>query len=138
MVEFAALLSALSVLGTSLGALQQRISERLVVSDAVALQQALVQARAAHVPIAGARAAYRRAPYHRPALRYVYSYGWTVGSKRKTACAFGLLDPAGTRRDAIRAIRASSSLRAGIRRLHLTAVQAGTAFAAGFLSACGG
>ena len=138
MVEFASLLAAISMLATSLGGLQARILQRLAGSDTVALQQAVLGARASHVPPAGARAAYARAPYRKPALRYVYATGWVAGTKHRTACALASLDPDGARTVAIKEIRKQPAIVRQLRRLHLTAVQAATAFTRGYVSACGG
>jgi hypothetical protein len=136
MVEFATLTAALSLLTTSLGTLQQGIANRLVISNAVALSQASSQARKASAPVAGARAAYAAAPYRKPALRYVYSLGWIAGTKHKTLCALARLDLAGARAAAIGTLRKSRQALTVVRRLHLTVAQAGTAFTAGFASAC--
>lgn len=137
MVELATLTAVLSLLTTSLGTLQQTIADKLVSSNVVALGQASHQARRAGAPVAGARAAYAAAPYRKPALRYVYSLGWISGTRHKTACALAHLDLAGTRSSVIGSLRKSSRALAVIRKLHLTVAQAGTAFTAGFASACG-
>jgi len=138
MVEFAALLSALSMLGTSLGGLQAHILQRLAGSDAVAVQQAVLGAKASHAPPAGARAAYARAPYRKPALRYVYAIGWVAGTKHRASCVLASLDVDGSRTLALKAIRQLPATMRQLRRLHLTAAQAATAFTRGYVSACGG
>jgi hypothetical protein len=137
-VEFASLLAALSMLGTSLGGLQARILEQLAGSDSVAVQQAVRGAREAHAPPAGARAAYARAPYRRPALRYVYAIGWVAGTKHRSSCVLASLDVEGSTSLAIKAIRKLPATMRQLRRLHLTAVQAANAFTRGYVSACGG
>ncbi|HZO49671.1 MAG TPA: hypothetical protein VFB26_05950 [Gaiellaceae bacterium] len=138
MFEYAALVAMVGTLSTALAGLQARIAEKLSVSDAVAAQQAVAQARNVGVAPAGARAAYRRAPYASPALRYVYALGWESGAKHRTACAFALLDADATKESVAKAIRASATTRRQLARLRLTTVQAATAFTRGFLSACGG
>ena len=138
MVEFASVLAALSLLSTSLSGLQARILQRLAGSDAVAVQEAVGGARRAGVPPAGARAAYARAPYRKSALRYVYATGWVAGTKDQASCILAGLDLKDTTSLAIKAIRARTAALRQLRKLHLTAVQAGTAFAHGFVSACGG
>jgi len=137
MVELATLTAIISLLTTSLGALQQRVADRLVASNAVAVSQAVVQGRRAGVTAPDTRAAYARAPYRLPALRYVYSVGWITGDRHKTVCALALLDVAGTRAQVIAAVRANSQTRRVVRRLHLTVSQAATAFTVGLVSACG-
>jgi hypothetical protein len=137
-VEFASLLAAISMLASSLSGLQARILQRLAGSDTVAVQQAVLGSKASHVPPAGARAAYARAPYRKPALRYVYATGWVAGTKHQTACALAGLDDEGATSLVIKAIRKQPATMRQLRRLHLTAVQAANAFTRGFVSACGG
>ena len=137
MVELATLTAVLSLLTTSLGTLQQRVTDRLVTSNAVAVSQAVAQGRKASAPAADTRAAYRRAPYRLPALRYVYSLGWIVGTRHKTMGVLARLDVQGTRAQVITALRKSPQSLDVVRKLHLTVAQAGTAFSAGFASACG-
>ena len=83
MVEFGSVTAALSLLATSLGGLQARILQQLAGSDAAAIHQAVIAAQASHVSSAGARAAYTRAPYHKPTLRYLYATGWVAGTKHR-------------------------------------------------------
>ena len=135
-IEFATVTAALAVLSASLSGLQARVLERLSGSNAVAVQQAVVRAKAEGVPPAGARAAYARAPYKRPALRYVYATAWVAGAKDKKSCILAKLDVDGTRDLAVKAVRENAATMRQLRRLHLTAVQAATAFAQGFVSAC--
>jgi hypothetical protein len=136
MIEFATVTAAIATLATSLGGLQARVLERLSGSDALAVQQAVLEARAEGVPRAGARAAVSRAPYRRPSLRYVYASGWMAGTKDVKACILAKIDTDGTTALATKALRGNRSTLSRLRRLRLTAVQAATAFAQGFVSAC--
>ncbi len=138
MLELATIVAALSLLSTSLSGLQARVLDRLAGSNAAAVQQAVVRAKASHVPPAGARQAYARAPFAKPALRYVYATGWIAGVKDQRDCILAKLDVGGTRDFALKALRADAKTLRQLRRLHLTAVQAATAFTRGFVSACGG
>ena len=138
MVEYAVLLSSLALFSSSLSGLEQSVAANVTASDVVALRQAVQRAGAAHRSATGARAAYARAPYRLPALRYVYVNGWIAGTKRRTECALSLIDPAGLRSDLAKGITRDASLRRQLRRMRLTAAQAATAYARGFLSACGG
>jgi len=135
-VELATITAMLSLFTTSLGTLQQRVAERLVTSNAVAVSQAVVQGRKAGVAGPDTRAAYARAPYRLPALRYVYSLGWITGARHKIICVLARLDVAGTRAQVMDALRKSQQALRAVRRLHLTVQRAGTAFTAGFVSAC--
>lgn len=136
MVELAALISSLTVLTTSLSGLQASLLQRLSGSNAVAVQLVVVSAKGEKVAPAGAKAAYARAPYKRPALRYVYATAWVAGTKHQTSCVLATLDVGGTRALAVKALRQSAPAMRQLRRLHLTAAQAATAFANGFVSAC--
>jgi hypothetical protein len=135
-VEFATIVASISLLATSLSGLQASIAEKLSGSDAVAVQQAVAGARRAGAPPTGARSAYAHSPYKKPALRYVYATGWVAGTKHRAGCALASLDVDSTISLTIKAIRANASAMRKLRRLHLTAVQAGHAFARGFVSAC--
>lgn len=136
MVVFVTLAATLALITGSFGSLQQRVAERVVTSDTVALQQAALRAHALGAAPAGARAAYARAPYRAPALRYVYAIGWSAGTRHRSLCVLGQLDVEGTKGWIVAAVRKSKAALREIRKLHLTATQAGTAFASGFLSAC--
>ena len=136
MVELATITAMLSLFTTSLGTLQQSVADRLVTSNAVAVSQAVVEGRKAGVGGPAARAAYVRAPYRVPALRYVYSLGWITGARHKTMCILANLDVAGTRAQVMDALRKNPQAMRVVRRLHLTVQRAGTAFTAGFVSAC--
>lgn len=136
MVEFASLLAAVSMFSASLSGLQARVLERVFASDASAVQQVVIRARAERVPPASARSAYARAPYKLPALRYVYATAWVAGQKDVKACALAQLDVEGTRAAAAKKLRGNAAMMRQLRRLHLTARQAATAFAQGFVSAC--
>jgi len=136
MVEFGTLVASLALLTTSLGGLQAHVLERLSGSDAVAVQQVVAGARRAGLPPTGARTAYGRAPYRRPSLRYVYATGWVAGTKSRNSCLLASVDVDGTIALTIKAMRASATTMQAVRKLRLTAVQAGTAFARGFVSAC--
>lgn len=136
MVEFGTLVAAIATLATSLGSLQATVVQRLAGSDAAAVRQAIVSAKGAHVSTAGTREAYRKAPYAKPALRYLYATGWVAGTAHPGSCVFAGIDVRDTIARTIKAIRGSAPTMRALRKLHLTAVQAGNAYARGFVSAC--
>ena len=136
-VEFATITAVLSLLTTSLGTLQQRVADRLVTSNAIAVSQAVVQGKKAGASAKDVRAAYAKAPYRLPALRYIYSLGWIAGTRHKTICVLARIDIPGMRAEMIDALRKSPQALRVVRKLRLTIAQAGTAFSAGFVSACG-
>jgi len=136
-VEFGTLVGVLATLATSIGGFQARVLERLASSNGAAVRQAVVDATEQHVEPAGARAAYARAPYRTPALRYLYTAGWVAGTKHRAACLLAHLDVADTVSQTIKGMRGSPSTMRALKKLHVTAVQGGNAFARGFVSACG-
>jgi hypothetical protein len=136
MVEFATLTAIVSLFTTSLGTLQQRVADRVASSNAAAVQQAVARARAIGAPPAGAKVAFESAPYRAPALRYLYSIGWSVGVKHRSLCVLGRIDAEGTVDEIVGALRKSQAAVKEIRKLHLTVVEAGRSFARGFLSSC--
>jgi hypothetical protein len=134
--EFATLTAIVSLFTASFGTLQQRVADRVASSNAAAVQQAVARARAIGAPPAGAKAAFESAPYRAPALRYVYSIGWSVGTKHYSLCVLGRIDAEGTVATIVTALKKSQAAVREVRKLHLTAVQAGRAFAQGFLASC--
>jgi hypothetical protein len=136
MVEFATLTAIVSLFTASLGTLQQRVADRVSSSNSAAVEQAVARARAIGAPPAGARTAFEQAPYRAPALRYVFSIGWSVGTKHRALCVLGRIDANGTVDAIVTALKKSPQAVKEIRKLHLTVVQAGRAFARGFLASC--
>jgi len=136
MVEFATLTAVVSLFTASLGRLQERIADRVATSNSAAVQQAVARSRAIGAPPAGARSAFDHAPYRAPALRYVYSIGWSVGTKHRSLCVLGRIDRDGTVDSIVTALKKSPAAVKEIRKLHLTVVQAGRSFARGFLASC--
>ena len=136
MAEFATLTAIVSLFTASLGTLQQRVADRVASSNAVAVQQAVARARTIGAPPAGARAAFESAPYRAPALRYVYSIGWSLGTKHRSLCILGRMDAVGTVDAIVTALKKSQVAVREVHKLHLTVVQAGRSFARGFLASC--
>jgi hypothetical protein len=135
-VEYGVLLSAVAVLAVGIAGLNARTAEKLPTSAAVALEAVGAVARSQQVSVPGARAAYRRAPYSRPSLRYVFATGWVVGSRNRTFCRLTSLAPNAAERRAVEEFQRNGKARTTLRRLRVTPQQAGSALVRGLVSAC--
>jgi hypothetical protein len=131
-VEYASLVAAMAVLvSTVTGSLSA-----LPTSTAPALTAVAAGAKAQKVPVGEARAAYKRAPYRKPVLKYLYAAGWIGGKKSSVSCLFARVQPDDTQREAAREIRRNPKL---VRQLKRARVSVGTASATlvrGIASAC--
>jgi hypothetical protein len=135
-VEYAGLVSALALLSATLsGAFGQNVGA-VFASDSAAVVAAGKAARAQGVPPRGAKAAYKRAPYAKTPLRYLYALGWIGGTKNRAQCALSSLSEDAARRQAERELRAKPALVAQLRRRAVTVPAAARALVAGFVSAC--
>ena len=93
-------------------------------------------AKAQKVSTAGARAAYTRAPYKKPALRYLYALGWIGGTKNPGQCGLTLLGQDAAKEQAAREMRSNTKLRAQLKRRAISVSAAATALTKGVVSAC--
>src|SRR5262249_58937312 len=83
-VEYAGILAGLSLLAATLsGAYSQNVTAVFATSGA-GVAAAGKAAHTQHVSSSGAKAAYRNAPYSKPALKYLYALGWIGGADRHT------------------------------------------------------
>ena len=90
-VEYAGILAGLSLLAATLtGAYGQNVTA-VFAADGAGVAAVGKAAHVQHVPSAGARAAYKKAPSSKPALRYLFALGWIGGTRNKTACGVTLL-----------------------------------------------
>ena len=104
-------------------------------SKATALVTTAAQSK--HISGAEARAAYAKAPYRKPVLRYLYAMAWVsaVGSHGK--CHAQLLLGPDPKVAAAAAIRRSPKFLARLRAAHVTVSQASTALGRGMADGCG-
>jgi hypothetical protein len=136
MVEYASIVSAMAVLAASLtGAFGQKLAV-LPTSSATALSSVSAGARAQGVAPAGARAAYKRAPYSKPVLKYLYAVGWIGGKKSPVSCLFARVQPEETRAEAVGEIRKNRKLSAQLARRNVSKPMAAKVLVAGVASAC--
>ena len=90
-VEYAGILAAVSLMAITLtGAYGKNVSA-VFESSGVGITAVGKAAKAQKVAPAGAKAAYKRAPYVKPALKYLYALGWIGGTKSPGACGLTLL-----------------------------------------------
>jgi hypothetical protein len=135
MVEYASLTAALAILATSLTGAIGSVGA-LPASDAKASALVSAAARSQRVAPAQARDAYARAPYGKPALRYLYAVGWVGAAHDRARCAADqLLGPKPG--DVAAAIRRTPKLLARIRAAGVTVGQAATALGRGAKDGCG-
>ena len=134
--EYAGIVAGLALLAATLtGAYGQNVTAVLASSGAgvAAVGKA---ARAQHVSPAGAKAAYKRAPYGKPALKYLYAMGWIGGMRNRGQCGLTLIGQDAARQQAKTEILGNRKLRAQLAKRGVTAVNASKALVAGVVSAC--
>ena len=134
-VEYASITAALAILASSLAGVVGSVAT-LPATDAKATALVAAAATAHHVSKADARAAYAKAPYRLPVLRYFYAVGWVGAAQDRARCVAELLlgpkpsDAAGA------AIKQTPKLLAKIRAAKITVRQASTALGRGATDGC--
>ena len=93
-------------------------------------------AKAQKVSPAGAKAAYKRAPYKKTALKYLYALGWIGGTKNPGQCGLTLLGEGAARDVATLQIRSNAKLMTQLKKRAVSATAAATALTKGVVSAC--
>jgi hypothetical protein len=135
-VEYAGILAAISLLAVTLtGAYSQNVTA-VFASSSAGIAAVGKAATAQKVSSAGAKTAYRRAPYTKTALKYLYALGWIGGTKNPGQCGLTLLGEGAARDVATMQIRANTKLMARLKKRGVTAVSAATALTKGVVSAC--
>lgn len=135
-VEYAGILAAVALMAATLtGAYGQNVAAVLA-SSSVGIVAAGKAAKAQKLPPAAARAAYKRAPYTKPALKYLYALGWIGGTKNSGQCGLTLLGQDAARGQATRDIRSNAKLMAQLERHAVSAAAAARALTKGVVSAC--
>ncbi len=135
-VEYAGILVAVTLMAATLtGAYGQNVAA-VFASSSVGIAAAGKAAKAQKIPPAGARAAYRRAPYSSNALKYLYALGWIGGTKNPGQCGLTLLGQDAAREQATRDIRSNGKLMSQLRKRAVSAAAAAGAVTKGVVSAC--
>ncbi|MGH3132295.1 MAG: hypothetical protein ACRDNY_00880 [Gaiellaceae bacterium] len=136
MVEYASLVAAMAVLASTVaGTFGQRLSV-LPTSSGKALSAVSAGAKAQSVPAREARKVYKRAPYSKPVLKYLYAVGWIGGKKSPFSCLFARVQPSETAQEAVAEIRKNPKLVRQLRRRHVSQKLAARVVVAGIASAC--
>ena len=134
-VEYGSITAALAVLVTSLSGVLSSVGT-LPASDLKATALVSVAAGSQHVSRTEARAAYAKAPYRRPVLRYLYVVGWVSAAKDGPKCRAALLLGPKPSTAAAEALRRTPKLLARLRAAHVTISQAATAIGRGVVDGC--
>jgi hypothetical protein len=135
-VEYAGILAGISLMAATLtGAYGQNVAA-VFASSSVGIAAVGKAAKAQKVSPAGAKTAYKRAPYAKNALRYLYALGWIGGTKNPGQCGLTLLGQDAARDVAAREIRSNARLMAQLRKRSVSATAAAGALTKGVVSAC--
>ncbi len=135
MVEYSSISAALAILTVALaGALAHGV--QLPSNDVRAKALVVKAARSQHVAGREARAAYAKAPFRKPALRYLYVVGWVSASADRAACQTALLLGPKPKAQAAQLIRRSPTLLTRLKSARLSVSQAATALGRGTLDGC--
>jgi hypothetical protein len=135
-VEYATIVSALSLLAAALtGAYGQNVAA-VFSSGSVGVAAVAKAARSQDVPVAGAKKAYRTAPYGKPALRFLYAAGWIGGMRNRGQCALTSITQDAARKHTEREIRRNGALLRELRKRAIPARVAAAAVVKGVVSAC--
>ena len=107
-----------------------------IASGATGVSAVAKAARAEKVPPAQAKAAYMRAPYKKPALKYLYAMGWIGGTKNPGQCGLTLLGQDAAKDQTVRQIRSNPKLMTQLRKRAVSVGVAASALVKGVVSAC--
>lgn len=135
-VEYAGVLAAISLLAATLTGAYGHNVTAVFASDAVGVAAVAKAAKSQKVSVKRAKAAYKRAPYRKPALKYLYAIGWVGGTKNRAQCGLTLIGQDAAKAQAVREIRSNGKLMRQLRRRALSAKVAATALVKGVVSAC--
>ena len=135
MVEYASITAALAILASSLTGVVGSVGA-LPSTNVKAAALVAAAARAHNVSGTEARAAYAKAPYRRPVLRYLYAAGWVGAATDRARCRAALLLGPDPREAAAAAVRRTPKLLARLRAAQLTVSQAATAIGRGTTDGC--
>lgn len=135
-VEYAGILAAVTLMAATLtGAYGQTVTA-VFASSSAGVASVAKAAKAQKISPAGARAAYARAPYKKPALRYLYALGWIGGTKNPGQCGLTLLGQDAAKDQAAREMRSNAKLVTQLRKRGVSVTGAAGAVTNGVVSAC--
>ena len=135
-VEYAGILAAVALMAATLtGAYGQTVTA-VFASSTAGVASVAKAAKAQKVSTAGAKTAYTRAPYKKPALKYLYALGWIGGTKNPGQCGLTLLGQDAAKEQAARKLRSDTRLVAQLRKRSISISAAATALTKGVVSSC--
>jgi hypothetical protein len=94
-VEYAGIVAAISLLAATLTGAYGNNVAAVFASSGASVAAVTKAAQKERVSTAGAKAAYKRAPYAKPALKYLFALGWIGGTKNMSQCGLMLLGTEG-------------------------------------------
>ena len=135
-VEYAGILAAVSLMAITLtGAYGKNVSA-VFSSSSVGVAAVAKAAKAQKVSPAGAKSAYTKAPYRKPALKFLYALGWIGGTKNPGQCGLTLLGEGTARDAAAHEMRGNAKLVRQLKRRGVSVSAAANAVTKGVVSAC--
>jgi hypothetical protein len=135
-VEYAGIVAAISLLAATLTGAYGNNVAAVFASSGASVAAVAKAAKKEGLSPARAKAAYKRAPYRKPALRYLYALGWIGGSKNLGQCGLTLLGKDAAKKYTARQIRGNAKLMAQLKRRAISAQAAAGAVVEGVVSAC--
>ena len=135
-VEYAGILAAVALMAATLAGAYGQTVTAVFASSAAGVASVAKAAKAQKVSAAGAKSAYARAPYKKPALKYLYALGWIGGTKNPGQCGLALLGQDAAKEQAAREMRANSKLMTQLKKRSISVSAAATALTKGVVSAC--
>ena len=135
-VEYAGILAAVALMAATLTGAYGTNVTAVFATGTAGVAAVAKAAKAQKVSTAGAKAAYGRAPYCKPALKYLYALGWIGGTKNAGQCGLTLLGKDAAKDQAARELRTNAKLVAQLRKRAMSVSAAANALTSGVVSAC--
>jgi len=135
-VEYAGVLAAVSILAVLVGSGVSSTLATIPTSQGAALELVAKSAKSQKVSVAGAKSAYRRAPYGKSSLKFLYAVGWIGGQKNLSQCLLTSRTQDVARKHAEREIRGSPKILSALRKQGISAGVAAATIVKGVVSAC--
>ena len=135
-VEYAGLVSAFALLAATLSGSYGQNVAAVFASGGAGISAVGKAAHSEKVSSSEAKAAYKRAPYKKPALKYLYAMGWIGGIKNPGQCGLTLLGQDAAKMQTEQQIRSNAKLRTQLRKRAVSVTAAASALVKGVVSAC--
>ena len=135
-VEYAGILAAVALMAATLTGAYGKTVTAVFASSTAGVASVAKAAKAQKVSTAGAKTAYTRAPYKKPALKYLYALGWIGGTKNPGQCGLTLLGQDAAKEQAAREMRSNTKLLNQLKRRSISVSAAANAVTKGVVSAC--